>query len=130
LAHASVQMPFSFDPSVLTDNKPAIGKPQWAALPTAEKTAEAFAGVSKAGVNGTVRVVMACIVQPGGSVANCFVAREEPSGQGVGAAALSLAPEFRISTWTTEGLPTVGGAVNIPLRYEGAAKAAAPAGKP
>jgi hypothetical protein len=41
---------------------------------------------------------------------------------GIGQAALALAPTFRLSTWTAEGLPVVGGAINIPLRYE--AKAA------
>ena len=126
LAAAKVQLPFTFDPAILGDQKPAIGKPQWAALPNADQTAAAFAAVAKAGVNGTVRVMMVCTVQPGGSVSNCSVAREEPAGQGVGQAALSLAADFRISTWTTEGLPTVGGTVDIPLRYEGAAKAAAP----
>jgi TonB family protein len=130
LSAANVLVPFTFDPSVLTEDKPAIGKPQWAALPTAEQTAAAFATVTSAGVNGTVRVMMACTVQPGGSVSNCSVAREEPTGQGVGQAALSLASDFRISTWTTEGLPTVGGTVNIPLRYEGPAKEAAAAAKP
>ncbi|THD55367.1 TonB family protein [Phenylobacterium sp.] len=130
LSAANVLVPFTFDPSVLTDDKPAIGKPQWAALPTAEQTVAAFAAVTKAGVNGTVRVMMACTVQPGGSVSNCSVSREEPTGQGVGQAALSLAPDFRITTWTIEGLPTVGGAVNIPLRYEGPAKETATAAKP
>jgi hypothetical protein len=130
LGLSNVQVPFTFDAAVLTETKPAIGKPQWAALPSADETSAAFSGVTKAGVGGTVRVMLACGVQPGGGVADCKVAREEPAGQGVGAAALSLAPRFKITTWTIEGLPTVGGEVNIPLRYEGQAKEAAAPAKP
>jgi TonB family protein len=133
LDRTGVQLPFSFDTALLTDEKPAIGKPQWAALPTAEETAAAFDAVTKAGVGGTVRVMLHCTVEAGGGVSDCAVAREEPAGQGVGQAALSLAPRFKITTWTMEGLPTVGGSVNIPLRYEGArvaAPASADAGHP
>lgn len=130
LKGANVQVPFTFDPAALTDDKPAIGKPQWAALPSAEETAAAFEAVSKSGVDGTVRVMLHCTVQPGGGVSDCSVAREDPAGAGVGQAALSLAPHFKITTWTIEGLPTVGGTVNIPLRYEGGAKDAAPPAKP
>lgn len=57
-------------------------------------------------------------MQQGGSVSDCKVVTEDPAGQGVGQAALSLAPHFRLTTWTAEGLPTVGGTINIPLRYE------------
>jgi TonB family protein len=127
LAGAGVQLPFDFDPAVLTDQAPAIGKPQWSGLPSAEDTQAAFAAVMKAGV-GTVRVMLSCTVQPGGAVTDCGVTREEPAGQGVGQAALALTPHFRLSTWTMEGLPTVGGRVNIPLRFEG--DAPAPAAKP
>jgi TonB family protein len=130
LKNADVQLPFSFDATVLTDAKPAIGKPQWAALPSAQDTAAAFDAVTKGGVSGTVRVILNCTVQPGGGVSNCAVAREDPAGQGVGQAALSLVPHFKITTWTTEGLPTVGGTINIPLRFEGPGKEAAPAAKP
>ncbi|HEX2815469.1 MAG TPA: hypothetical protein VHN39_03685, partial [Phenylobacterium sp.] len=127
---ANVQLPFSFDAAVLTDATPAIGKPQWAVLPTAQETAAAFEAVIKGGVTGTVRVMLHCTVQPGGGVSGCTVAREDPAGQGVGEAALSLIPHFKITTWTIEGLPTVGGTINIPLRYEGPGKEPAPAAKP
>jgi hypothetical protein len=129
LRQASVQLPFAFDPAVLDAAKPpTIGTPQWTTLPTAEHTSAAFAAVFKAGVSGTVRVMLNCTVQPGGGVGACKVVREEPTGQGVSDAALGLIPDFKVTTWTNEGLPTVGGTLNVPLRYEGAA--AAPATKP
>ena len=117
LAGAGVQLPVTFDLAMLTGATPVIGKAQWAGLPSAEDTRAAFAKVETG--HGTVRVVLACVVQQGGGVSDCKVTREEPAGIGVGPAALALTPRFRLSTWTNEGMPTVGGTINIPLRYEG-----------
>jgi TonB family protein len=130
LHDATVQLPFTFDPALLGAGQPAVGKPQWAALPSAEETAQAFGAVSKSGVGGTVRVVLACTVQAGGGVSDCKVAREEPAGQGVGQAAMGLIPHFKLTTWTIEGLPTVGATINIPLRYEGGGAPQGAAAKP
>ena len=127
LSGAGVQLPVVFDPAMLADGKPVIGKAQWAGLPSAEETSAAFSKVESG--HGTVRVTLACVVQQGGGVSNCSVAREEPAGIGVAQAAMALAPRFRLSTWTAEGLPTVGGTINIPLRYEGGT-ATAPSAKP
>ena len=130
LKNADVQIPFTFDATVLTDAKPAIGKPRWAVLPSLQETSAAFDAVTKGSVTGTVRVMLNCTVRSGGGVSDCSVTREEPAGQGVGQAAMGLVPHFKITTWTTEGLPTGGGTINIPLRYEGAGKEPAPAAKP
>lgn len=119
---ASVQLPVVFDPAMLTEAKPVIGKAQWAVLPTTDDLNAAFGKDSRP---GTSRVMIACVVQQGGRVDGCNVVREEPTGVGLGQAALTLAPHFRLSTWTAEGLPVVGGTVNVPLRYEGGAPAAA-----
>lgn len=110
-----VQIPVVFDPAMLEGGQPVVGKAQWAGTPSAEETTAAF---GKLAVTGTTRVRLACTVQQGGSVSDCKVVTEDPAGQGVGQAALSLAPHFRLTTWTAEGLPTVGGTINIPLRYE------------
>ncbi len=125
IAGASVQLPVVFDPAMLTDRPPVIGKPVWAGLPSAEETSAAFGGLE---ATGAAHVRLECVVLAGGGVSNCKVESEEPAGKGVGQAALSLAPYFRLSTWTAEGLPTVGGAVSIPLRYE--VKAAEPSTAP
>ncbi len=113
---ASVQLPVVFDPAMLTDATPVIGKALWAMLPTADDINTAFGKESRP---GTSRVVIACVVQQGGRVDGCSVEREDPTGAGLGQAALTLAPHFKLSTWTPEGLPTVGGTVRIPIRYEG-----------
>ena len=44
---------------------------------------------------------------------------------GAGAAVLSVVDTIRLTTWTAEGLPTIGGRVRIPLRYVAAEPAAA-----
>ncbi|MDB5496783.1 MAG: hypothetical protein JWP28_814 [Phenylobacterium sp.] len=115
VAGVRLQLPVVFDPATLGGGQPVIGKAQWAGLPSAEETNAAFGTLA---VAGTTRVRLACTVQQGGSVSDCKVVMEDPAGQGVGQAALSLAGHFRLTTWTAEGLPTVGGTINIPLRYE------------
>lgn len=69
-------------------------------------------------------------MQAGGGVSDCKVAREDPAGQGVGLAAMGLIPHFKLTTWTIEGLPTVGATINIPLRYEGGGAPQGAAAKP
>ena len=120
IAGARVQLPFVFDPAMLDAAQPVIGKAQWAGLPDSDDTMAAF---SKLAVTGTAHARLACTVQQGGSVADCRVESEDPAGKGVGQAALGLSSHFRLTTWTAEGLPTVGGTIGIPLRYEAGAKA-------
>lgn len=116
---AIVQVPFAFDPNMLQGGSPVIGKPHWARTPTAETLIAAFPKNDTGA--GTVRVRLACRVEQGGAVSDCKVEREEPPGRGYGASALAMTGEFRLATWTMEGLPAVGGTVVIPIRYEFAA---------
>lgn len=113
-----VHLPFTFDPSMLGGAAPVVGKPNWAAIPGRQQLQTAFAQL---GLVATARVVMVCVVQPGGALSDCAVASEDPAGVGLGQAALALASSFRVTTWTAEGLPVVGARVRIPLRYEPAA---------
>lgn len=110
-----VHLPFVFDPAMLSPEAQVVGKPSWARLPTPEDMKAAIAPLKLA---ATARAQLACVVQPGGGVDACKVVGEDPAASGVGAAALALAPKFRLTTWTSEGLPTVGGTVRIPLRFE------------
>lgn len=110
-----VHVPFVFDPAMLESNARVVGKPTWAALPKAEQLNEAFKDVT---ATGAARVVIQCAVKSGGFVGDCKVLSETPPGLGIGAAALALSPTFRLSTWTAEGLPTIGGLISIPIRYD------------
>ncbi|MEO8114916.1 MAG: TonB family protein, partial [Phenylobacterium sp.] len=117
---AVVQIPFTFDPQMLTS--PVVGKPHWASTPSGEALKAAFPAQEA----GTVRVSLACQVQQGGAVSDCKVVNESPPGHGYGANTLALASQFRLDTWTMEGLPAVGGTVIIPIRYEPVPPALAP----
>lgn len=119
----SVHLPVTFDPSTLAPGTPVIGKPKWASLPTSEAMTTAFAGIN---IQGTARAALVCNVEQGGGVSGCTVASESPEGLGVGAAALRLVPGFRLTTWSEDGLPVVGGTIRIPLRYEGSPAAPTP----
>ena len=43
---------------------------------------------------------------------------EQPAGLGFGAAAVALSSAFQVTAWTAEGLPTIGGKIRVPIRYE------------
>jgi TonB family protein len=121
-----VQIPVVFDPVMMAASPPIVGKAQWVSLPSGEDTSAAFGKLKLPDSKDPARVRLACVVVQGGGVTDCRVEQETPAGSGLGAAALTLAPHFRLTTWTVEGLPTVGGTIIIPLRYE--AKDPEPAG--
>lgn len=125
----SVHLVVAFDPAALTPGGgQAVGKPVWAHLPTPEQM-QVVAGQVKG--TDVARAQLSCRVQPGGTLSDCSVLSETPSGTGAGAAALSLVPGFRVSTWSAEGLPVVGGRLVLPLKFEPppAPPPAAPAAK-
>jgi TonB family protein len=127
ISEFGVQIPIVFDPAMLdVVGAPPVGTPRWAALPSVEDTVAAFAKVPRLDA-GPLRVILLCKVQMGGGVGDCKVDNAPSADQGVAQAAMTLAPHFRLTTWTVEGLPTVGGSVRIPLRYQPAPASTAPA---
>lgn len=125
LEGASVQLPVAFDPVMLKPGEQVVGKPRWVAVPSSEALSASFPKGSTA--TGVVRVVMQCRIEQGGSISGCKVETEEPAGQGFGQSTLQVADKMRVATWTMEGLPAVGGLVNIPLRYNLSDQSPAPA---
>jgi TonB family protein len=109
---------FTFDPSMLNGPSPVIGKPQWTHVPQSVDLAAGFPAAAVAAHVSIGRVVMACDVGPGGHLAHCVVSRQTPEGLGFDRAALALSAVFQVSVWTDEGLPTVGGHIVVPIRYE------------
>lgn len=123
-----VDLSVVFTPEMITSDKPAIGRPQWSALPAPEHIAQvAPKGPSPSGA-ASARVVLSCQIVAGGALSDCAVVEETPAGEGYGAATLSLAKDFKLSIWTSEGLPTVGGTVRVPIRFSIDAPAATPSG--
>src|SRR5688572_18725403 len=58
-----------------------------------------------------------CRVAANGGLAGCVVASEDPPGAGFGAAALKLAPVFRMRTVGRDGRPVEGAQVTVPIEF-------------
>ncbi|MDZ4375215.1 MAG: energy transducer TonB [Phenylobacterium sp.] len=110
-----VQLPITFDPARVDPARPVVEKPLWAALPDANRLQSTFGPLA---TTAPIRAALACRIEAGGALADCSVASEQPAGVGVGTAAMSLAPAYRVSTWSNEGLPVVGGLVTVLIRYD------------
>ncbi len=117
LAGAHVQISVSFAKEMLTGSRPTIGKPRWIELPEAEAFRQRFQPLTDSLGVSTLRATLSCTVGPHGYMVNCAVANEDPANSGMGKGALELAGQFRVSIWTAEGLPTIGGEVKLPIRY-------------
>lgn len=115
---AFVQLPITFAADMLQSRQPVIGKPRWTRTPSAAQLRGIMPVGAMKGDVTTVRVILQCTVVTGGAVDQCSVQSEEPSGYGLGEASVGLSGTFRLAVWTNEGLPTVGGRVRIPIRYE------------
>jgi TonB family protein len=113
-----VQVPFNFPIEIADGEHPIIGQPRWLRLPNVDA---AKAGFPKAAQDAHVevgRVVMNCLVAAEGRLTECVVKSEDPKGYGFDKAALALSADFQVGQWSDEGLPTVGGRLNVPLRYQ------------
>lgn len=118
MAGDHVHLQIGFAAASLDSASQAIGHPEWTAFPSmSDFTAVVPAAARKAQIY-RARVVMLCLVGEGGSLEGCKSQSEEPAGLGYADAALSLSKFFRLAVWTEEGLPTVGGSVRVPLRFD------------
>jgi hypothetical protein len=64
------------------------------------------------------RVTIRCKVGEGGALEACETITQEPDGLDYDQAALALSKYFRLAIWTEEGLPSVGGTVRVPIRFD------------
>lgn len=119
----STQIAVAFAPEMLSSPSPLIGRPRWTHVPESLDVAQSFPAAAKVAHVSTGHVTLTCTVGPSGRLVDCAVSRQDPPGLDFGKAALALAPQFQLSVWTDEGLPTVGGRVSVPLRYEASADA-------
>jgi len=60
--------------------------------------------------------VISCAVTADGRLSDCLAKSEDPSGEGFAAAALRLAPRFRIKP-AHEGQSIAGGRIEVPVRF-------------
>jgi protein TonB len=108
-------IPLAIDPPPPPPNPTVIAAPVWLQTPTAEDFARYYPAEALArGVAG--RVTLACLVNANGRL-SCVVLREAPTNRGFGDAALRVSRSFLIAPATSDGEPTVGCRVNVPLRF-------------
>ncbi|WP_165184207.1 TonB family protein [Caulobacter soli] len=96
---------------------PGDSNPDWVRKPTAEALATAFPTkalkTARAG-----KAVIQCQVTIEGFLDRCKVLTESPVDFGFGAAALQLAPQFKLSPKIRGGKPVAGGEVTIPINWD------------
>jgi len=124
---AVTQLPVTFPLEMLHGGEPVLGKPQWAAVPTAEALRGAIPASAYAADLRSARVVLSCKIKSDGRLEACAVDSEEPKGHGFGDSTVRIASSVKVSIWTNEGLPTIGSIVRVPIRYEIPPAAEAPA---
>jgi hypothetical protein len=130
LASLRVDLPFDFrDP-----NQPAprveVYDPLWLKRVNPEYAASLFpVAAVKAGLRAG-RAEVECTVQHDGTLKDCVLASEEPSGMGFGDAALQIAAVMAMNPWTAQGDPVDGARIRLPVRLELPSDPPAPPAKP
>lgn len=106
---------------------PGDSNPDWMKKPTADDLAGVFpVAAAKKGVDGSA--TLKCQLSVEGFLQRCEVASETPAGLGFGAAALQLAPQFRMTPKMRGGQAVVSDDVMIPIMWKGFRRANADAG--
>src|SRR5579859_4947929 len=94
-----------------------LSDPVWASAPSRDDWAKAYPShAAQAGISGAVKVRCAATAQ--GSLANCAVVEETPTGEGFGAAALSLTSAMELKPTGADGRPIAGQSVVVPVKFE------------
>jgi TonB family protein len=102
-----------------------LNDPIWASAPSRADWAKAYpAHAAQSGISGAVK--LRCAATPQGSLAGCAVVEETPTGEGFGAAALSLASAMELKPTGQDGKSVSGQSVVVPVRFEPGLLLAAP----
>jgi TonB family protein len=100
-----------------------ITDPDWSSKPNGDDLARLYP--PKAEDRGQEGIALIrCRVGQTGALSACAIVRETPRSAGFGAAALRMAPLFRMKPMSMNGRPVAGGSVDIPIKFMIAAKGA------
>jgi len=95
---------------------PTITTPDWRRRATGADVMRVYPGRAfRRGVSGAALV--ACSVSKEGTLVDCSVLEETPSGEGFGEAALKLTRLYTMRPLTKDGLSVEGGKVRMPMRF-------------
>jgi TonB family protein len=96
-----------------------LNDPVWDRAPAQDDWAKAYpAHAAQAGISGAVE--MKCAATSAGLLSDCSVIQEAPTGEGFGAAALSLAAGMALKSTGANGQPVMGRNLIVPVRFEAA----------
>ena len=97
--------------------EPTLTQVEWVATPTGQDIADVYpADAARAGKGGAV--LLDCRVAAAGALEKCQVEIEDPVGLEFGAAALELAPLFRMATLAPDGTAVAGRRIRIPIMFQ------------
>jgi len=80
------------------------GMAEWTQQPTATQIRAVFPAAAVAAQRDGL-VQLTCGIQPNGRLIDCQVTKETPAGMGFGAAALKLAPDYKVKAWGPRHTP-------------------------
>jgi TonB family protein len=94
-----------------------LNDPVWDIAPGQDDWVKAYpAHAAQAGISGAVK--MKCAATSAGLLSDCAVIQETPSGEGFGAAALSLATGMALKPAGGDGQPVAGRNLIVPVRFD------------
>jgi TonB family protein len=118
LERAEIELPFTFDETMLKGQRKPMARPAWISQPNAEVMRAAFPMQAMAADVGKGRVVLGCVVGADGELSGCKIESEDPLGLGFAAAAMAAVHHYRVRSWTEEGTPTIGQAIHLAIGYD------------